>query len=242
MTRGGCRRRRCAGATCRFDAIDKDQNGSLTVQELQAALAEGGFDFSLALVAHIIRCVGLAVLHLRLVACGLEAQGVVVVYAMCASVLDPHGMCGLWWHKCMGPAALLELFARASPVAPRPKPRPAPRRNRGVASLLSPLPPSLRMPTCTHHVLCLHGHLCSSLLLHDACCCTMQHAAYTHDPRMVNSMRGAAAQPYITACAAVAGMARCKISRPVSMLTVWCVSWPALPQASGPRWIKHNNV
>lgn len=38
-----------------FDAIDKDQNGSLTVQELQAALAEGGFNFSLALVAHIIR-------------------------------------------------------------------------------------------------------------------------------------------------------------------------------------------
>lgn len=38
-----------------FDSIDVDHDGSLSVMELQAALREGGFSFSLGLVAQIIR-------------------------------------------------------------------------------------------------------------------------------------------------------------------------------------------
>jgi Ca2+-binding EF-hand superfamily protein len=38
-----------------FNAIDKDQNGHLTVVELQSALQLAGMNFSLSTVAHIIR-------------------------------------------------------------------------------------------------------------------------------------------------------------------------------------------
>ncbi|PNH03531.1 Programmed cell death protein 6 [Tetrabaena socialis] len=38
-----------------FDAVDKDHSGHITVTELQAALADGGLNFSLGTVAAIIR-------------------------------------------------------------------------------------------------------------------------------------------------------------------------------------------
>lgn len=39
-----------------FASIDKDRNGVLSVAELQAALAAGGMNFSMSMVASIIRC------------------------------------------------------------------------------------------------------------------------------------------------------------------------------------------
>lgn len=41
----------------RFDAIDVHKRGFITSMELQNVLAKGGLNFSLATVAHIIRCV-----------------------------------------------------------------------------------------------------------------------------------------------------------------------------------------